>query len=331
MSGLPKISIVTPTYNQAAFIEKTILSVLGQDYPNLEYIVIDGGSTDGTVEIIRKYESRLTYWASEKDRGQSHAINKGLSRCTGEIFNWINSDDWLEPGALKIVGETYANTSGCKAVYGRAMLLEESGLTWDQDVIEADHAKIIAKGNAMHQPASFAATELVRQCGGVDEQLHYTMDLDLWIKLTALTKPVKVERALAGILNHAGAKSFDPACDAVRRAEIDLVLSRYDAPAAHRQLRYMFDYCRRTMQFPFSAVMTVFRHRSLDRLRVFDRFDSAAAFAAEMIPMALADPLGFRSIMERVYEYHNAVRSLLPYRMVTALFSVLRRKGMKIG
>jgi glycosyltransferase involved in cell wall biosynthesis len=325
---MPKISIVTPTYNQAAFIEKTIRSVLDQGYPNLEYIIIDGGSTDGTVEIIKRYESRLAYWVSEKDRGQSAAINKGLSHCTGEIFNWVNSDDWLEPGALQRVGKTYANTPGCKAVYGRSMLLEESGLIWDQDVIEADHAKILSKGNAMHQPASFAQTALVRELGGVDETLHYTMDLDLWIKITARTKPVKIEEALTGILNHRGAKSFDPACDAKRRAEIDLVLARYDAPAVHRQLTYMFDYCRKTMTFPFSAIVCVFRHRAINRLRVFDAYASPDAFVSGLIPMAVADQQRFRDIMEEVYAYHADVRSMLPYRMVTWVLGCLRRRGV---
>ena len=94
----PAISIVTPSYNQAAFLEATIQSILSQNYPRLQYLVIDGGSTEGSIDIIRKYAASLDYWVSEKDRGQSHAINKGLARCTGEIFNWINSDDLLMPG-----------------------------------------------------------------------------------------------------------------------------------------------------------------------------------------------------------------------------------------
>jgi glycosyltransferase involved in cell wall biosynthesis len=96
----PKISIVTPSYNQDAYLEETILSIINQNYPNLEYVIIDGGSTDGSVEIIKKYESVLRYWVSEKDSGQVDAINKGLLHCTGDIFNWINSDDVLTKGAL---------------------------------------------------------------------------------------------------------------------------------------------------------------------------------------------------------------------------------------
>ena len=95
MFSYPKISIVTPSFNQGQYIEQTILSVIGQDYPNLEYIIIDGGSSDNTVEIIKKYADKIIYWISDPDNGQSDALNKGLAKCTGEIFNWINSEDYL--------------------------------------------------------------------------------------------------------------------------------------------------------------------------------------------------------------------------------------------
>lgn len=103
----PKISIVTPSYNQGQFIEETILSIINQNYPNLEYIIIDGGSTDGTIETIKKYEKHLKHWVSEPDKGQVDAINKGLKYCTGDIFNWINSDDYLEPNSLFTIANAY--------------------------------------------------------------------------------------------------------------------------------------------------------------------------------------------------------------------------------
>src|SRR5690606_10615120 len=107
LNKLPKISIVTPSYNQGQFIEETILSIISQNYPNLEYIIIDGGSTDNTVDIIKKYENHLKYWVSEADKGQADAINKGLQHCTGDIFNWINSDDYLESNSLFTIANAY--------------------------------------------------------------------------------------------------------------------------------------------------------------------------------------------------------------------------------
>ncbi|NVO00781.1 MAG: glycosyltransferase, partial [Geobacteraceae bacterium] len=127
MTAPPKITIVTPSYNQGRFLEKTILSVLDQGYPNLEYIVIDGGSTDESVEIIKKYADRLTYWVSEPDRGQSHAINKGFERATGEIFGWLNSDDWYHPGALQAVAEAFAANPDVGAVVGAGEMVDEEG------------------------------------------------------------------------------------------------------------------------------------------------------------------------------------------------------------
>ena len=108
-SDWPKISIITPSYNQGIFIEETILSVLDQNYPNLEYIIMDGGSTDNTVDIIKKYEDRITYWISEKDNGQSDAINKGFHKSTGDILHWLNSDDVLVPRALNMLVEYLSN------------------------------------------------------------------------------------------------------------------------------------------------------------------------------------------------------------------------------
>ncbi|HRY21099.1 MAG TPA: glycosyltransferase family 2 protein, partial [Flexilinea sp.] len=114
----PFVSIVTPSFNQAEFLERTIQSVLSQDYPNLEYIIIDGGSTDGSVEIIRKYENRLAYWVSEKDKGQTNAINKGFNRAKGEIFAWLNSDDIYEPGAIQAAVEALMSDPSLGFVYG---------------------------------------------------------------------------------------------------------------------------------------------------------------------------------------------------------------------
>ena len=120
----PKISIVTPSYNQAEFLERTILSVLNQNYPNLEYIIIDGGSTDSSAEIIKKYERYLTYWVSEPDDGQADAINKGFAKATGDILAWLNSDDLYLPGALLKVKESFQN-AGIAFLYGHSILVDK--------------------------------------------------------------------------------------------------------------------------------------------------------------------------------------------------------------
>src|SRR5262245_42806391 len=124
---LPLISIVTPSYNQAPYLEATLRSVLDQNYPRLEYIVIDGASTDGSPEIIRRYADRLTYWVSEPDRGQAEAINKGLARCSGDLVNWLNSDDVLAPGALQAVAHAWQSQRQPSIIYGFAKYINEEG------------------------------------------------------------------------------------------------------------------------------------------------------------------------------------------------------------
>jgi len=124
----PKISIVTPSFNQGTYLEKTIRSVLLQGYPNLEYIIIDGGSTDQSVEIIKKYESWVDFWVSEEDRGQSHAINKGLEKATGELLGWLNSDDYFLPDALFKLARSYLEDSSVGAIYGQGHMVDEKGI-----------------------------------------------------------------------------------------------------------------------------------------------------------------------------------------------------------
>jgi glycosyltransferase involved in cell wall biosynthesis len=178
----PKISIVTASYNQGQFIEETILSVLNQNYPNLEYILIDGGSTDNSVEIIRKYQQHFTYWVSEKDKGQANAINKGLQLCTGDIFNWLNSDDYLEPGSLHKIAAAFANEQ-VQIVAGKVRNFS----TTEEEIIP--NQNLSAKGLMCWeptvqfvQPGVWMRRELIAQCGGIDEQFHFAFDWDLYIR-----------------------------------------------------------------------------------------------------------------------------------------------------
>jgi glycosyltransferase involved in cell wall biosynthesis len=148
MTNNPKITIITPSFNQGKYIERTIQSVLSQDYPNLEYIIIDGGSTDQTVDIIKKYERHLKYWVSEKDNGQSHAINKGLKYATGDIINWLNSDDYLEPQALNVIAESF--NSDIDIFCGYANLIYDKNIIKKQtSKLTGSVEKLIATGHIM--------------------------------------------------------------------------------------------------------------------------------------------------------------------------------------
>ena len=174
----PRISVVTPSYNQGRFLEETIRSVLLQGYPNLEYIIIDGGSNDETLSVIKRYERWLTHWVSEKDCGQSHAINKGLGRASGVIFNWLNSDDFLAPSALSILGSSYSpgSTLAGEVVEfgdGHDARVKNEGLT---------ASNLIGGTATFRQQAFWMETEALREIGLLDESLHYAFDWELAIR-----------------------------------------------------------------------------------------------------------------------------------------------------
>lgn len=182
-SPCPRITLVTPSYNQGPYIEETIRSVLLQGYPNLEYIVIDGGSTDDTVAIIKKYAPWITYWVSERDRGQSDAINKGLARATGDWFNWINSDDYLLPGALGALMEA-ARTGTATIVAGTTVNVRDGAVFGSYGVrLEPLPRTLFFLG--VNQPGSLLRLTAVRAAGGVREDLGLCMDLDLWQRILA--------------------------------------------------------------------------------------------------------------------------------------------------
>jgi glycosyltransferase involved in cell wall biosynthesis len=208
---MPRISVVTPTYNQAATIRETIESVLGQKGADVEYWVLDAGSRDGTLEILREYESHL-HWVSEPDRGQSDAINKGLARCTGEIFNWLNSDDYLEPGALRFVSDAFATDPGLDIVSGRTAEFRGAPpeiFNHTELQLRDSPEKSITVG-VYCQPSTFWRTALVRELGGIDASLHCVMDWNLWVRYLARHGQKKVRRVpdlLAHYRHHADAKT----------------------------------------------------------------------------------------------------------------------------
>lgn len=179
----PKVSIVTPSFNQGVFIEETIRSVLLQGYPNLEYIIMDGGSTDESIDIIRKYESWITFWVSEPDSGQSNAINKGFKMATGEIVAWLNSDDLYTAGAIITIVKVFLKDPGRTIVYGDCDIINETSRVVSHQKARKFELKKLYYGNIFAQPASFMNAIKFNKVGFLDESLHYSMDYDLWMRL----------------------------------------------------------------------------------------------------------------------------------------------------
>jgi glycosyltransferase involved in cell wall biosynthesis len=209
-SECPTITIVTPSYNQGQFIEATIRSVLLQGYSNLEYFIMDGGSQDGTVDIIRQYEPWLTQWVSEPDRGQTHAINKGLDQGTGQIFAWLNSDDILLPNVLHQVALLYRQRPDAVGWAGGCYLISPEGhlltIEMPRGLTQAELADWYHTGY-IFQPSCFFAADTYRKIGSLDESLHYAMDFDLWMRLAAEGDFVATDEILAAAVIHKEAKT----------------------------------------------------------------------------------------------------------------------------
>lgn len=206
----PAISIVTPSFNQGKFLEATIRSVLMQGYPSLEFIIVDGGSSDNSVEIIRKYEPWLTSWTSERDRGQSEAINKGMQRASGVLVNWLNSDDYYLPGALHKVALAYLE-HGAKdcAIIGKCRWLNTRGkVLFEQLPVSVKPLSVAACGeNWIPQPAGFFTRKAFWDSGGLDLDEHYAMDFDLYVKLAKQVPFFRLDECLAVALSHEEAKT----------------------------------------------------------------------------------------------------------------------------
>lgn len=200
----PKISIVTPSYNQAEFLERTILSVLNQNYPNLEYIIIDGGSTDGSVEIIKKYEKYLSYWVSEPDRGQSDAINKGFTRSTGEILAYLNSDDTYLPNALHSVVIFFKKYPKADMLYGRCNVIDGKEKIFQEIKTVPFNPLDYAYGLfTVPQPATFWRKDIFRKVGALSVENHTCMDYELWINFAKnRANIVHISRFLANFRLH---------------------------------------------------------------------------------------------------------------------------------
>ena len=189
MDAQPLVSIITPSFNQAHYIEATIQSVLGQDHPRIEYIIVDGGSTDGTLDIIKKYEDRLAFWVSEKDKGQTDAINKGFARATGDILAWINSDDTYEPGAVSAAVNYLQEHPEVGMVYADCNFINEQGRVIGKfGSAQTDYRRLRRGYVHIPQQTMFFRADLWRQVGPLDPSFYFAMDYDLWTRLAARTE-----------------------------------------------------------------------------------------------------------------------------------------------
>jgi glycosyltransferase involved in cell wall biosynthesis len=208
-SPWPKISIVTPSYNQGQFIEETIRSVLLQGYPNLEYIIMDGASTDGSVEIVKKYAPWLTYWTSEPDAGQSWAINAGWQRGTGDILAWVNSDDLLMPNTLQSAAGVFHSNKDAGFVHGIGEHIDEHSKVFGTFFgSEFDlEATLVSSENYVAQPSTFISRQALDRVGFLNCEFHVSMDWDLWLRIGAYFPAVYVRQVWSRIRNWEGSKA----------------------------------------------------------------------------------------------------------------------------
>ena len=208
-----KISIITPTLNQGKFIERSIRSVLNQNYPNLEYIIIDGGSTDDTLSIIKKYQKHITYWVSENDSGQSNAINKGINKASGEVINWLNSDDFLEEGALHKVNECFKNNS-INVVAGYSTYITDQGKVMPgmrfRTYIDKSNILSTLANTSLNQPSTFFKKPVFEKITPLPEEYHYNMDLIMWLRylcLFGMDQIQLIDQDLSVVTYHKNAKT----------------------------------------------------------------------------------------------------------------------------
>jgi glycosyltransferase involved in cell wall biosynthesis len=208
-SANPRVSIITPSFNQGRFLEASIQSVLAQSHPNIEYIVVDGGSKDESVEILKKYQQHFTWWVSEKDKGHADALNKGFSHATGEILAWLNSDDVYFPDAVAEAVAVLKEHPEVGMVYGDADLIDNSGATIGQFAArQTDYRRMLRGSVHIPQATTFFRADLWRQVGPLDLSLFFSFDYDLWVRLAKVSQLLYVPRCWAQFRIHDNGKTI---------------------------------------------------------------------------------------------------------------------------
>jgi glycosyltransferase involved in cell wall biosynthesis len=236
--GWPRIALVTPVFNSGSYIEATIRSVLAQGYPNLDYFIVDGGSTDGTLEIIRKYESRISGWISEPDKGMYDAINKGFARTSGEVMGWISATDMLQIGGLGVTGSVFGDLPEVEWITGRRTVFNEEGMTIQVDpVLRWSRHRFLIGASKRHiqQESTFWRRSLWEKAGGrVDADWRYASDFELWVRFFRHAQLYSVEALIGGFREHADSNSlqdlakFNARCDEIAKRELRALGGRFE-------------------------------------------------------------------------------------------------------
>jgi glycosyltransferase involved in cell wall biosynthesis len=208
-SSLPLVSIITPSFNQARYLEGTIQSVLSQDYARIEYMIVDGGSSDGTVDILKRYADKLAWWVSEKDEGQTDAINKGFARAQGEVLAWLNSDDTYEPGTVSAALNYLQKHPEVGMVYGDCNFINETGRVIGKFGSAQTSYRLLRQGYAhIPQQTMFFRAELWKQVGPLDPSFYFAMDYDLWTRIAARSEIRYVPQTWANFRLHTSGKTI---------------------------------------------------------------------------------------------------------------------------
>lgn len=252
MAQLPKITIITPSYNQGQFLGKTIESVLSQNYPNVEFLVMDGGSTDNSVEILRSYGKKIQ-WVSEKDKGQTDALIKGIARTSGEIIGYLNSDDLLKPGSLEAVGKIFQENSQVQWITGDYEIIDAQGNRQDEFVrwykrVQREIMSLfpfltgffLGINNPIIQPSTFWRRSLYNQVGGFKSELRYTMDYDLWLQFLEVSQPKIIPQVLSQFRIHGQSKGGSQFLNQFREQWFTAQNHRYSWPVLQLQKFFNF-------------------------------------------------------------------------------------------
>jgi len=305
---IPLISIITPSLNQGAYIEDNIKSVMNQNYPNFEHIIIDGGSTDGTIDILKKY-SHLT-WVSEKDGGQSEAINKGIRRAKGEIIGWLNSDDYYQPGAFLAIVQKLSKAENTYIVFGDCKLVDEKGkeigycsgkLTHPNNFI-----KYWPREYRIPQPAVFFYKDIIDKIGFLDENFHYVMDYDFWLRISKQYRLYYVEKPFAIMRVHNRAKS-NLSYELFER-EWFKILRKHSASLGYiNYIKYIF-----MAQNFRSHLFRISAYSKMDNLSEKE-FRKKILFSIAVCPFNLFKPKFFSAMLRAIvgHQYCNRIKRLL--------------------